>query len=117
MQSLNSCPVCGGLAYTVCCYRPKNEFYVECSSCQLRTNLDKSKNRIIKFWNALPRNLRWTKEKPTQGWYWMRKKITLEIVYVQCALYVAGRIGGRLLTDEYFEDAEWAGPIQEPLEK
>ena len=59
----------------------------------------------------------WTKEKPVQGWYWMRKKITLEIVYVQCALYVAGRIGGRLLTDEYFEDAEWAGPIQEPLEK
>ena len=58
----------------------------------------------------------WTKENPTQGWYWMRKPNTLEIVYVQCGLYVMGRIGGRSLTDEYFNDTEWAGPIPEPEE-
>ena len=56
----------------------------------------------------------WTKENPTQGWYWMRKPNTLEIVHVQCGLYVMGRIGGRSLSDEYFNDAEWAGPIPEP---
>ena len=60
--------------------------------------------------------MRWTKDKPKHGWYWMRKaNQTPEIVEVDRG-YVMGKSYGAPLGDSTFDDAEWAGPIPMPKE-
>ena len=108
MSELKPCPVCGSEAYItrlVGCFRVicKNE------NCQIIG--PKSESRGVAFfeWNALPRPLRWTKEPPTEpGYYWLRQTSTKGLVQII-------RACGEELQYNW-EDAEWAGPIQEPVE-
>ena len=76
----------------------------------------------IAAWNALPRRLRWTREKPTEeGWYWYRDKVTEPIMSLittldhKLVMNAYRRYQNALidrLDGEY--DEEWAGPIPEP---
>ena len=79
--------------------------------------------QAIEAWNALPRRLRWTKERPTEeGVYWYRDEFltpfTLTRVFRdrEKKMKVYGvRIIGTL--NLYEMPGEWAGPIPEPVEE
>ena len=69
--------------------------------------------------DAMPRRLRWTKEKPTApGWYWFRSG---EQGFPRFIVFIKGfSKRGLLLTSgnkRCYLEGEWAGPIPEPEEE
>ena len=66
--------------------------------------------------------LNWTSEKPKRpGWYWYRDVTTPETVgIIQLMVDQDGQLmdvddfRSRSLTDERYENFEWAGPLEPP---
>ena len=129
-ESLLPCPNCGSDHL----YTNETNYYdlelkaVACSSCRMIGPKHPSEEKIVELWNKLPRALRWTKEKPTvPGIYWARindKEPGIICVDVLPEGPLAGKMACyimRLTEDVLLEDVnketEWAGPIQEPMEK
>lgn len=109
-SELKPCPACGGLK--LCFEETELTCRVSCCTkgCWMEGPMKEWKASAIAAWNALPRPLHWTKETPTEpGWYWLRQASTKELVQIV-------RACGEELP-EYWKDAEWAGPIQEPVEE
>lgn len=107
MSELKPCPYCGSEDVHV--FGMTGECCVMCFDCLMKGPRKKSKRNITAAWNALPRPLRWMKEPPTEpGWYWLRQASTKGLVQIV-------RACGEELPYNW-EDAEWAGPIQEPVE-
>ncbi len=108
MSELKPCPHCGGTDLQIvetdmtCCIRCCTK------GCWLEGPTKEWKASAIEAWNALPSPMRWTKEPPTEpGWYWLRQASTKGLVQIV-----------RACVEELpynWEDAEWAGPIQEPV--
>lgn len=106
-EELKPCPACGSCVLKVNHYT----CIVECQSCGLRGPFDRESPE--KVWNALPRKLRWTRERPTkEGWYWYKHDDGQRII---------GRLfhGGLHFPGGNFNSlkdmpGEWAGPIPEP---
>ena len=84
------------------------EIYITCPECGMRGPY-KGVESSGDAWNALPRRLRWTKEKPTKnGWFFHRD---------------VDEHGGSYTTVLYWDKnltidtGLWAGPIPEPEEE
>jgi len=74
-------------------------------------------------WNALPRRLKWTKEKPTQdGFYWCRFRHpnVMQQLIAMVLVNAKGRYGITVGSSDAHDidsyDGEWAGPIPMPEE-
>jgi len=122
MVELKPCPVCEGKA-AFC--ELEGRMFVECLSCNMRgptlslnaRNLPgmDATGAVVAAWNALPRRLRWTRERPTkEGWYWYKHDDGQRII---------GRLfhGGLHFPGGNFNSlkdmpGEWAGPIPVPEE-
>jgi hypothetical protein len=63
-----------------------------------------------------PEPPRWTKTKPTTpGWYWMREPRSFGPLNDSRVVYVRDYCGRLCIVNwEIPDDAEWAGPIEEP---
>lgn len=108
-EELKPCPGCGekGLL-EIFGYSSASSFAICCGDCGMRSpTTGRTKSEAITIWNALPRRLRWTKEKPTkQGWYWCRHEDGG--IHIGCFMAARDYPG-------YGEGViEWAGPIPEP---
>ena len=109
-EELKPCPSCG--ATDVFLKEQKPVFFVACAYCSMQGPETLRKKGAIAEWNALPRKLPWTKEKPTvEGMYWCR------------CIDPCRRIAGPANTMYYTPGCkliemydEFAGPIPEPEE-
>lgn len=123
------CPHCGSnncnveiIKYTDATWR----YYGYCYDCEMcgpsvpeSEGVGIAEVKAAERWNALPRRLKWTREKPTEpGWYWHCK-------YMPSIVRVVKPSSGRMFyyisgyPDQYDvlnDDGEWAGPIQKPEE-
>ena len=123
-EELKPCPICGGSYLSICDHggMVHHEYRIECNycGCSCQTGV-RTKEEAIAAWNALPRRLRWTKEKPTTcDFYWYRSEggsIEIGIVYADVignlCIHFAGEEEPHLLE---LVDGEWAGPLLEPEE-
>lgn len=110
MSELKPCPACGkpvelegGQSW-----HDQHCFLIKCYECGCSRVSDTDKDECVRRWNAMPRHLRWTQEPPTEpGYYWLRQASTKGLVQIV-------RACGEELPYSW-EDAEWAGPIQEPV--
>ena len=120
-EKLMPCPCCDETKSLFFYDYPTGTFAVCCANCGMRgPALGYSKEDATRTWNALPRRLRFSKEKPTEpGWYWHGK-------YKPSIVRVVTPSSGRMFycisgyPDQYDvlnDDGEWAGPIQEPEEE
>lgn len=122
---LKPCPACGELVtieYYLCFNEP-HFFLIECGTCKGVNIRDLDKQQCAIRWNALPRELEWTKEPPKEeGWYWaMDRSGYIELVevvvydYEVCTTLVfeTGDEEGNSIEDYTM----WAGPIPMPHEK
>lgn len=101
--SAKECPLCGYLPFFG--RLPTGEYIVKCHKCCGQIQ-DSTLGAAIHKWNALPRDLQWTTERPTrEGWYWGRESPEVEpqIIY-HCE------------PTEYRILMEFAGPIPLPKE-
>lgn len=118
--NLLPCPHCGKPA-TLWAVDMSEGVYVFCDNCGMRGPLteEMTEHAAITAWNALPRRLPWTKEKPTEpGWYWHDKNMPSIVRVVKPS---SGRmfycvLGYHGQCDVLDDDGEWAGPIPEPKE-
>lgn len=126
-EELKPCPCCGGTKSLFFYDYPTGAFTVCCANCGMRgPATGYSKDGAIAAWNALPRRLRWTKEKPTKtGFYWWCDKkfvdltaslvgLTASIVAVDVENRESIIIGAEKVVDFTKVGGEWAGPIPEP---
>jgi len=116
-EELKSCPICGETQYIGYYYEDDNEVSVLCHQCTFETHVHRSEKSAARDWNALPRRLRWTKEKPTQSeQYWYKDKNGMSLVDVNLeentVLFFSYDVIAYL--DEL--TGEWSGPIPEPEE-
>lgn len=113
-EELKPCPCCGIDDEVGIVFR-NGRSYVYCDKCNMDGPEGDNDDAAVAAWNALPRRLKFTKEKPKEGWYWLRKAGKKpEVVNVDRGRYVMGYSYGAPLSDEMFDDVEWAGPIPEP---
>ena len=100
--TLEPCPHCHNKNID---YWNEDEGFFYCGKCGLFGPLSHDKILAADRWNALPRRLRWTKERPTQeGWYWHH----IPPAFGSVIEYYDPEIAGPETT------GEWAGPIPEP---
>ena len=126
---LKPCPYCGSDNIAVQMSRYRGEaasyYYALCGNCKMAgpevSNEEGegiAEEQAAEAWNALPRRLRWTTEKPTEpDFYWHRNGGVLSIAYIYEAegalfCHFAGEEGIAPLLD--LVTGEWAGPIPEP---
>ena len=110
-EELKPCPVCNG---DVRIEFECDHYYISCKNfgCGAICIDSDDNDDCISQWNALPRRLRWTKEKPTQeGWYWLKEEGRHAVVKMTA---------GGMISEPYVRhvnevDGEWAGPIPEPI--
>ena len=122
-EELKPCPICGGSNLSICDHggMVHHEYRIECnySGCSCLTGV-RTKEEAIAAWNALPRRLRWTKERPTKtGFYWWRNTAfdsMATIVAVDIENRASIIIGSEKVVDFTKVSGEWAGPIPEPEE-
>ena len=116
-EKLKPCPSCG--ATNVFVEKQEPVFFATCAYCNMHGPETLRKKGAIDEWNALPRRLRFSKEKPTEpDFYWNRDGRLLrigEILEISVALWChfAGESEPQLLE---LVGGEWAGPIPEPEE-
>lgn len=124
------CPACGKDNYMDISENPiHGTTYVRCANCMMQgpAFFERDNDAAIKAWNALPRALCWTKERPTTpGWYWWRAwrggtAVVTEVCYSipvtgEKRLYAQFVDCTKALYIDQFE-GEWAGPIPEPKEE
>ena len=121
-EELKPCPYCA--SDTCECFPVKDSmFQVACSECFMRGPRYASQNEAIAAWNALPRRLKWTKEKPTiAGFYWWRLEEGCyqhirKVVYVgYTKRWIVSMYNSDVFENLDDNDGEWAGPIPEPEE-
>lgn len=123
-KELKPCPACGNTQIEV--MRLTSPPFCFCNQCGMKGPRGFKKDKAIAAWNALPRRLKWTQEKPTgPGWYWWRfeKNIVPHMVYVVHESTMRPVQTDRMLIlypnskkelDVETRGGEWAGPIQEP---
>ena len=100
-----------------------------CRDCRTTGPLKEDPKDAIVAWNAIPRKLRWTDERPKQeGCYWCRLKGGRscylfsvspydEINNKLCAKLSYPKVGilcKEFVDSEFFNAFEWAGPIPTP---
>ena len=108
MEEMKSCPYCGCQKMDVFPTLVRVFFAVRCAACRMYGPHAGNEDCAVERWNALPRRLRWTKEKPTKnGWYWHHQGASFGTV-IEFVDMEIGPTGGVL------EDEMWAGPIPEP---
>ena len=115
-EELKPCPICGGLSVGYY-YEDDNEVSVLCHACLFETHYHRSEKSAARKWNAMPRRLRWTKEKPKEnGFYWWRdgNKHLLGIICV-CVEQDSMAFGSELGSLSKCT-GEFAGPIALPEE-
>ena len=114
-EKLKPCPSCNGdylhispvhLAYAVTC------------SCGMTGPMMGTQQEAAETWNALPRKLRFSREKPSQNgeWYWYRdieEGPAIGYLLDGCLSF----LGGRYVYIENAPAGEFAGPIHEPEEE
>ena len=111
-----SCPHCGSQYIDLSLV--DEGYFCFCSDCGTSGPWEKTANKATTSWNNLPRTLVWNKKRPKDGWYWLRSKDgQTEIVDVDRSRYVIGKSYGTPLDHEDFYDADWAGPINAPVEE
>lgn len=115
------CPNCGN-PYPAFSRTPGEGHYCICKRCGMRGPLADDRAPAFAAWNALPRHLRWTKDKPTEpGFYFFLKDSRFGVVIVGIDgkdLYAVFD-GTYWPIDEFGHGAaamKWAGPIPEPEE-
>ena len=108
-EELKPCPYCGETVSQKDVCDDGNFLAVYCPNCSMRGPYAyRPEHDAVAMWNALPRKLRWTREKPTKdGWYWHDQGLGFGIVIEYVDMEI-GPTGGVL------EDEMWAGPIPEP---
>lgn len=113
-EEVNPCPFCGEEEALALYDYPAGSFAVSCANCGFRgPATGYSESDAIAAWNALPRRLRWTGNKPTEpGWYCYRYpdgKWAIGYLRGNCITFP----GGEYL---YLDNApgEFAGPIKTP---
>lgn len=105
MSEVKPCPYCGCQKVEVFPTFASGFFAVRCYACHIYGPHSEKEDCAIERWNALPRRLRWTREKPTkEGWYWHHVPPAFGTVIE----YYDPEIAGTETT------GEWAGPIPEP---
>jgi len=75
-EKLKPCPACGHTNLEIIEYEENPPAsYVRCDYCGLQTGpTNEFSPDVVTEWNALPRRLRWTREKPTKkGFYWFKR--------------------------------------------
>lgn len=110
---------------TYCCVRVimQGYAYVYCHHCNCAgpyvyttegETIAELRSRAIAAWNALPRELVWTKEHPqAPGWYWVRS-VCPDTGFASPAIAYHYNDGVGEVSQNYLH--QWAGPIPEPLE-
>ena len=114
-EELKPCPYCKG-TYT-CIQNVQTGGHQATCYCGMTGPILATEQEAAESWNALPRRLRFSKEKPiTPDFYWNRDGGLLrigEILEISGALFChfAGEHEPQLLE---LVGGEWAGPIPEP---
>ena len=111
-KQLNPCPICGSFNIAVTPTR------IMCYSCGVAVHADDG-YQINDFyfdrWNALPRRLRWKKEKPTHSEiYYFRNEDGKCLADVNVEEGTVLLLNWDAIADLDELEGEWAGPIQEP---
>lgn len=115
MIELKPCPMCGDTSIDYY-YEDDSEVSVLCHHCRYETHVHRREKSAAREWNALPRRLKWTKEKPTQdGAYWYRRSAGEKLLaHIDDEMVMLLDMPGQEHVS--FFDGEWAGPIPEPQE-
>jgi len=110
------CPHCNRRKNIAIQQMSKYEWFCRCSNCGMSGPVEVSKDNAIDAWNALPRHLKWTKEKPTKdGAYWYRKTAGERMIaFIEDEMVTILDFPGEEPLD--FFDGEWAGPLPAPME-
>jgi len=118
-EELKPCPICEGQYLNVCSHGEtgKCEWHIECDHCGCACPTEsETEAEAYAAWNALPRRLKWTREKPTKdGWYWWRTggDCNLRGIVSVCIETDIMVLAGNY---KYLSQTtgEWAGPIPVP---
>ena len=117
LKGLKSCPHCGSTDVRIC-WTPQR---IVCFACDMQGpkeckagSYEKSAEIAKAMWNALPRQVKWTKRKPSEeGYYWYRPvdMITGEPYGKETIIY--HRKGSDREANMAY--GEFAGPIAKPV--
>ena len=108
-KALKKCPYCGKSDH-LSVIDHGIEYLVECSCGARGPSAPWSREDAVNAWNALRREVCWTKEKPSVcGWYWHHQGASFGTVveYVDPEIGIPGGV---------LEDEMWAGPIPMPAD-
>ena len=113
------CPFCGCTTVDLLRSYATATWSVRCDACHMVGPDSGNEDCAVERWNAMPRRLRWTKEKPTTcDFYWYRSEggsIEIGIIYEDIMGSLAIHFAGEKHPHEFrFVDGWWAGPIPEP---
>jgi len=121
MEELKPCPFCGCTAVEIFPTLARGIFAVRCAACHMYGPHSENEDCAVERWNALPRRLRWTREKPKEdGFYWCRFRHpnVLQQLIAMVLVNAKGRYGITVGSSDAHDidsyDGEWAGPIPEP---
>lgn len=120
-ENLKPCPYCGDDNPAIIEGNGMHRVTCQNAWCMLMFGpIMGSEEKAISAWNALPRRLQWTKEKPeSPGWYWYNPGADYEPYIVRV---VRGSIDGRLyvmcdgLSTMDCMTGLWSGEIEPPIE-
>ena len=121
-EEMKECPNCGHIPtpYDWCSASDGWRGQAYCEKCDMRgPAVLGDRQAFVDAWNAMPRRLRWTREKPTvPEFYWYKtdggvREIGIVFGSGSNTLFVhfAGEEDAHLLE---LVDGWWAGPIPEP---
>ena len=120
--TLLPCPACKRHSAGITRTNGTGVAFVMCRriGCALSGPIRKTDEAAVAAWNALPRALTWTDNRPqVPGWYWFKGEYGIRIAWIKHdsrkmnELYaVIGGVGNWMSTLH----GQWAGPITEPQE-
>lgn len=118
-NQIKPCPRCGSTDLVV--YGKSSEnYYVRCHACDMQGPDIHGREEALEAWNAFPRALTWTKERPTEpGYYWLKAHlVTIVEVSLGIERYPIVRFTGSKdsIPLDLMRYCEWAGPIPAPKE-
>jgi len=117
MPELKPCPACGSTNV----YFGEHAINVFCDNCSMSGPAHIDDDKAIELWNAMPRRLKYTDEKPTvPGRYWYKdniigSEVIVHVVYkgvnnILTAMYV-GNVSEKVANMH----GKWSGRIEKPL--
>lgn len=121
---LKPCPHCGGSDLRVYWNDIYEKHYVRCHTCHMQGPEIYGREAAAEAWNAIPRALTWTTEKPTVlGWYWWKgyERDSAQLIEVFTAMIggysgLCVQIPRNGMQPIPSVGGFWAGPIPEPQE-